>query len=629
MALAQSLLCLGSLIFFCAAFACCGRRILKYLDIGLNSPFDQLLISTAVGIVCAETLLLLGEFSQHIRPAAYCIVGLLSLCVLIEAQRFGRQINPLFRRIIALSGIERFLFWLTAAVILVEFLIASAPLTGSDAQHYHFTVQKLILDRGFHPLFSITTSFLCGQHHSLILFGLALGSERLALGFIFLGGVLSAAVAARLSAQWVGGQVALVAPLLFLLTPVVFWQMSNSGSPDIFMAFFLGTVLILLNQRSSHFSWRFALTAGWLTGGVAGGKYSGCLIAAAVLVVFVWQFRSFLASVVFVLSAVFGGISPYLRNTIWTGNPVFPFLAQKLSPHLVTGYAMRSLALSTGAAQHHSFLGLLPFALFAQSRPDNIGLWDFFGPTVLAMSPPIFIAIRKNCAWQNAVVVWLISAVALYFSSGLLRFLLPIYPVALACAAASVAWIHQKELTIAKSAVLTLFFFVAVTGFAGLMVYGEKPIEAALGLKTRESYLKETSQEYEVVEAINNTLGNSAKPGRTLVFVRHLYYLRVPFVNGDPENSFEIDPGRLNTVGAWKDYFRAQHIAYVARGAQYPAVIASPLIQMEKEGDLVRIAELHVDRLQGKRIDNIKVTVPVLILKVNDEKVDPSRSAAP
>jgi hypothetical protein len=38
----------------------------------------------------------------------------------------------------------------------------------------------LILAYGFHPDFSISHSFFCGQHHLLILFGLALGSEQLA-----------------------------------------------------------------------------------------------------------------------------------------------------------------------------------------------------------------------------------------------------------------------------------------------------------------------------------------------------------------------------------------------------------------------------------------------------------------
>jgi hypothetical protein len=119
----------------------------------------------------------------------------------------------------------------------VEFLASQAPLTGSDALHYHFTAQKQILEFGFHPFFSDSNSFLCGQHHVLILFGLALGSERLALGFIYLGGILTTASLACLASRWASEKLVLASSLLFLLSPVVFWQITSSGAPDIFMAF--------------------------------------------------------------------------------------------------------------------------------------------------------------------------------------------------------------------------------------------------------------------------------------------------------------------------------------------------------------------------------------------------------
>src|SRR5260370_3218765 len=115
-----------------------------------------------------------------------------------------------------------------------------APLAGSDAMHYHFTVQRLILEQGFHPFFSNSHSFLCGEHHPLILLGLSLGSEKLALGFIFLGSVLSAAVLASLAARWGSEQMVLGITLLLLLIPFVFSQMSSSGAAATYIAFFAG-----------------------------------------------------------------------------------------------------------------------------------------------------------------------------------------------------------------------------------------------------------------------------------------------------------------------------------------------------------------------------------------------------
>jgi hypothetical protein len=78
------------------------------------------------------------------------------------------------------------------AILITVFLItdafmAMAPLTGSDAMNYHFTAPSLWLQRGFHPLYDIGLSFAVGQSHMLILVGLALGSDHISLGLIFLG----------------------------------------------------------------------------------------------------------------------------------------------------------------------------------------------------------------------------------------------------------------------------------------------------------------------------------------------------------------------------------------------------------------------------------------------------------
>jgi len=622
MALARALFCLISLAFFCAGFASCGRWLLRRLAVQLDSSLDNFLVSTALGIICAETFLLVFEFSQHIKLGSYGIVGILLLFVALEIKAMPGAFSCFRRQLATFSKFEHFLLFLIAAAALIEFLIASAPLTGSDAQHYHFTAQKLYLEQGFHPLFSIAESFLCGQHHSLILFALALGSERLALGFIFLGGVLTGAVLARLSRLWISRQYALSITLLFLLTPVVFWQISNSGAPDILMAFFLGTALLLLNRPIHQFTWRLALAAGLLTGGVAGGKYSGCFMAFALLTCVAWEFRRLTLSAAFLLGATVGGVSPYLRNLAWTGDPVFPYLATKLAPQLVSPYALRSLALATGAAQQHSIVEMLPFAVFAHAKAGNIGLFDFFGPIVLVVSPIVVMAIRKTPAGRTALAVWSISAVAIYFSSGLLRFLLPVFPVALASVGGAISWLDQRRWTTARSVVLGLIFMTIVGGFSGLLIYGEKPVSAAVGLTSRDAYLRQTSQEFEVAEAVNGALASLSGQEKAFVFMRHLYYLQIPFVNGDPGNNFEIDPARMESVSSWTDYFKSHHIAYVVRGAQYPKVIAATLTQMEAEGLLVPVSELHVKSFSGMRIDNNVVTVPVFILKFVNRDAD-------
>ena len=280
MAIAEDLLTLVALVGFCLAFACLGNTILRLLRFEMDRDGEHLLVTIGVGLVGTETLLFLVQFTQHIRQGGLAIILLLCVTLFSESRSILHRVWAVFQVLGSRSTVGLFLLFVTGIVLCVEFLTSLAPLTGSDAMHYHFTVQKLTLEQGFHPLFSNTHSFLCGQHHLLILLGLALGSEKLALGFIFLGGVLSAAILATLAARWASEHVVLGITLLFLLTPVVFWQMSSSGAPDIYVAFFAGTVFIVLYQRTDAGTWRQALVAGLLTGGIAGAKYTGCFIAA-------------------------------------------------------------------------------------------------------------------------------------------------------------------------------------------------------------------------------------------------------------------------------------------------------------------------------------------------------------
>ena len=102
---------------------------------------------------------------------------------------------------------SRFEKWAVGAcslVLLVEGLGAMARCTGSDALHYHFTAPLLTLRYGFIPIFSYHIVFSPDNHTLLILAGLALGSERLSMGFLFLGGLWPALATACLAHRWTG-----------------------------------------------------------------------------------------------------------------------------------------------------------------------------------------------------------------------------------------------------------------------------------------------------------------------------------------------------------------------------------------------------------------------------------------
>lgn len=510
----------------------------------------------------------------------------------------------------------RFLFALVFIVLWVGFLASLAPLTGSDAMHYHFTAQKEILEQGFHPIFWSSLSFLCGQHHLLILFGLALGSEKLALGFIFLGGVLTAACLACLASLWACDRVVVGFTLLFLLTPVTFWQISASGSPDIYMAFLASTAVLVLRRAVATETWRQALVAGFLVGSIAGAKYTGCVIAAAFALAMVVELRSKAAGSLFFLSALTAGIWPYLRNFAWTGNPFFPFLSARLSPHLVTTIALQSMASAAGASSIHEPAQIFPFLFFAAMQKNSPGFWDFFGPTVLALAPLILFAFCNTRAWRVPLLVWFFSSLGIFFASGLPRFLLPLFPMALACVAAGFEVALRERRRVVSRTATGLLVMMACAGAVGFVLYVQGPLRAAIGVQVEKEYLEQRAPDFEIAETVNHLLSGRKDHQKTLVFFRHLYYLGIPFMNGDPGTSFEVDPERLQSPQAWIEFLDKRNIGYIVRSPNYPEIIAAPLNELEKSGDLIPFAMAEVRNFQGNRIDQNRIAVPVVILKV-------------
>jgi Protein of unknown function (DUF1420) len=174
MALGLAFLTGLALLGFCLGFASFGNFLLRGLSLELESDTEHLLVSIAAGLTASEILLFLTQFTQHMKAGCWVSVAVLGTLSIVEWRAvLARSLGALSQTVPRTRAAT--LLWLfIGAVLLVEFLCALAPLTGSDALNYHFAAQRQILSSGFHPAFSNSLSFLCGQHHLLILMGLAL-----------------------------------------------------------------------------------------------------------------------------------------------------------------------------------------------------------------------------------------------------------------------------------------------------------------------------------------------------------------------------------------------------------------------------------------------------------------------
>ena len=601
--------------FICAAL---GFRLVRAARLELQSVPESLLCGTALGFIAFEAALALAEFLAPIRISVVLLLAAAAGLGAYEWRAVLQAIAGIFHRIARRSLPERVLVGLVGVVLLLEGLTAMAPITGSDALHYHFAAPLQTLRVGFHPNFFHTASFLTGQSHLLVLAGLALGSEKLAMGLLFLPGALAALGAACLARTWVSHSWAWAVALAFLLNPVVFWQISTAGAPDLWMAAFAVACVLLIARSRGDVSPALACVCGVLAGGVAGTKYVGCILATALLVAFLWESRSLKRSALFLAGALAAGIWPYARNLLWTGDPIFPFGMRWLAPSEVNSHALASILASTVVKNQRTAAALWKFPLFVAVNRSDIGFWEFFGPFCLLFLPLFIWMANRTAHWRVALIVTLTGGLGVGFTSGMARYTLPLLPVALAAGLVGAAIAMTQPWKLVRGVVSASIIAFLLLGAGGLAVYSRPALLAAAGLTSREDYLRQRSPDYAVSEFVNRALAGHESEGNALVFFQHLYYLRVPYLSGDPRASWAVDPDRLTSPEIWRDFLRRNHIRWVVRAPNYPQEIAGALEQLERDGGLVPVARQDVSIFQGMRILGIRQTVPAIVFRVND-----------
>src|SRR4029077_7340727 len=115
-----------------------GKRVLGLLGVETSSALDTLLFSLPLGAVLLELAVSAGELLPNVRfgvIAAACLVGVVGLTG-VPAKL--RDLAVLWRRFWSPQPLERALGCALFAVLGLLGLASLAPLTGSDALHYHF-----------------------------------------------------------------------------------------------------------------------------------------------------------------------------------------------------------------------------------------------------------------------------------------------------------------------------------------------------------------------------------------------------------------------------------------------------------------------------------------------------------
>src|SRR5260370_36309074 len=113
-----------------------------------------------------------------------------------------------------------------------------------------------------------------------------------------------------------------IAVLIFLATPLVFWQMSTSGSTDMWMALYVALATLAAARSSSANATRWFILAGFFAGAAAGVKYTGWIIPITLVGYVLFAGRSLKTAILSGLAALAAGVRALARNWYWTWGPV-------------------------------------------------------------------------------------------------------------------------------------------------------------------------------------------------------------------------------------------------------------------------------------------------------------------
>ena len=505
-----------------ALAAAIGRRALRAFQ--FDSPLEEIVVHTGLGLgVLAFATFALGLLGW-LNPIVFWLMLLAALAL------FHRDLLATWRacRSLDLPRATRFERWLARFCVLalgVAFLFALMPPTGWDVLQYHLVGPQRALAQG--------RILPPGDNLSL--------SNPALVEMLFLAAMTLKGDSAAQLMHWGYAPLMVGALLVFarryltmrtgwlaaaiLLAVPSFLRTATWAYNDVALAFYsMVAVWLVLEARAKGTARSFAL-AGIFAGLAMGGKYTAVFVVFALLGLIVRPQRAtWRAALVFSISAGIV-VAPWLmRNWIFVGNPVYPFVwgGREWDAFRAAWYSR----FGTGLLNDPLRLLLAPWEATVWGQEDTAYFQATIGPLLLALVPLGVLTARGESASARApralwwfvgvlYVVWLVGVA----QSKLLwqtRLLFPAFP-ALALLAGDaferLARLELPQFSVQRFAMLVVGLVLALTAFSyALAIAGDSPFAYIAGFESRRAYLtRALGSYYATAEFVNGALPKDAR----------------------------------------------------------------------------------------------------------------------
>ena len=498
-----------------------------------------------VGLALGLGLLAYGFLALGLLGLLYPIAGL--LWVLALAAVGGRQHGAMARESAAwrpprLQGWNISLTALFAAFALVSLMGVFAPpvvflpginATEWDSLSYHLADPKLFLQAHRIPS-------LPWQPHSNFAFttemwytlGLMAGSVPLAKLFHWACAAGSALALYRLGARFVSSRVGLWAALLFVSTPLVFWE-AGTAYIDLATTFFTTLALSSVAHGLAENDGRRLRVGAVLAGLALSTKATALatvLLLALGLVLWDWRTgkqspgRALSRAVGWGLLALAVGSPWYIKSWVSTGNPVYPYFFSLFGGRWWDAAHAAAYAAFNNPGMGHDLVPalLLPWNLTQYPTPGHPTSWPKpfaeFPSAVFSLSPVLLAALffpafgrRPAPRAIKLLALYALASLALWFTqTQFIRFLLPLVPILCLLT----AWVLDAALKTRQRSASALAALAAGSLLWSLSVGGrlaavQAPV--ALGLMSPAAYQSRYDAGYDALQFVNTSLPPDAK----------------------------------------------------------------------------------------------------------------------
>ncbi|MBN1595701.1 glycosyltransferase family 39 protein [candidate division FCPU426 bacterium] len=507
------------------------------------SRLDEVLYSFALGLI----LLSLTVYFMGMAGALYAwLFGMM----LLAGTSFGIWwLWPRHREFIPRTGwlwgkspaVDRLFIVAVGGFFFLNAIMLPVPETFFDSLVYHLAVpEQWILAHAIHYRPTVFFSNLPMNIEMLYTWSLLISDAGLCRLLHATLGLLAALSVFSLARRFFGRRAGLWAAGIFISTPVVSMNMQVSGV-DVGAAFFAILAFMAgLDWGLNRAGKRTAVLAGILAGAALGCKYNTVfMLGPGLLTAWLYRFyhgerkwKMLLKNALLIAGGTLLLLLPwFVKNLVFTGNPVYPFLYQYIPSKNIHPDKMRQQMEGFREFNRRTWKQFLlqPWDLSFFAATSN----SYIGTVYLFMLPGFLLA---GLGWRRGppslrlfFIVAFLATLVWSLQTRITRYLIPILPLAGILGAWALqktdGWSNKAGLAVRLTVIGLILWAWGET--TSILMPHKDPAGIFLGLESREAYLNRMlMNSYTALARIINQLPGPVKV--LIVGETRSFYIRRP-----------------------------------------------------------------------------------------------------